>query len=281
MNMLRRIPPVVVAVVICGAPALAQPPAAQPESERVTVAFSDASRPGTLEVELVEGSITVRGEDRKDVAIDARREPEKPSLRQRDGTPLGLRRLTQLGGFEVEEQNNKITIDASNPNRRLNFEIRVPTRTNLKLGTVNSGAIIVEAVQGDLEIENVNGLITLNQIAGSVVATSVNGKVLATLTQLTAQKSMAFTSLNGAVDVALPASTKANLKLRSDNGDVFTDFDIQMRARGASTIEDTRRNGGGRFRLESNSAIYGSINGGGPEIELRTFNGSVFVRKGP
>ena len=39
---------------------------------------------------------------------------------------------------------------------------------------------------------------------------------------------MAFTSLNGIVDVTLPASVKANVKLRSDQGDVFTDFDIQL-----------------------------------------------------
>jgi hypothetical protein len=29
-----------------------------------------------------------------------------------------------------------------------------------------------------------------------------------------------------------------------------------------------------------NRSIYGTVNGGGPEIELRTFNGSVFLRKG-
>jgi hypothetical protein len=27
-------------------------------------------------------------------------------------------------------------------------------------------------------------------------------------------------------------------------------------------------------------AIYGSINGGGPDFEMRTFNGNVYVRKG-
>jgi hypothetical protein len=37
---------------------------------------------------------------------------------------------------------------------------------------------------------------------------------------------------------------------------------------------------GGKYRLEVNRAIYGTVNGGGPEIELRTFNGSVYLRKG-
>ncbi len=44
------------------------------------------------------------------------------------------------------------------------------------------------------------------------------------MTRLNAAKAMAFTSLNGVIDVTLPASTRANLKLRSDMGDVYTDF---------------------------------------------------------
>ena len=44
-----------------------------------------------------------------------------------------------------------------------------------------------------------------------------------------ADKAMAFTSFNGPVDVTLPATIKANLKMRSDQGEIFTDFDVQLR----------------------------------------------------
>ena len=112
---------------------------------------------------------------------------------------------------------------------------------------------------------------------------------------------MAFSSLSGTVDVTLPATTKANLKLRSDNGDVFTDFDVQQtrrRPRAATPSPGSRRfqwtspnttssnvldrNGRDRRRneLDGNTTIYGSINGGGPEIEARSFNGAVFIRRG-
>ena len=33
-------------------------------------------------------------------------------------------------------------------------------------------------------------------------------------------------------------------------------------------------------RIELDSSIYGSVNGGGPEFELRTFNGNIYLRKG-
>jgi DUF4097 and DUF4098 domain-containing protein YvlB len=94
------------------------------------------------------------------------------------------------------------------------------------LSVVDGGAIVVEGVQGDIEVSNINGSVTLTDVAGSVVAHSVTGKVLATLRQVTPEKPMAFTSLNGIVGVTLPASLKANLKLRSDQGDIYTDFDL-------------------------------------------------------
>jgi hypothetical protein len=87
---------------------------------------------------------------------------------------------------------------------------------------------------------------------------------------------MAFLSYNGDVDVTLPATTKANLKLRSDNGEIFTDFDVQVRPAAPQTTRGAR----GGTRIEVNNAISGAINGGGPEFELRTYNGDIFVRRG-
>ena len=90
---------------------------------------------------------------------------------------------------------------------------------------------------------------------------------------------MAFTSLNGTVDVTLPPTTKANLRLRSDRGDVYSDFDVQLAPAAAPVVEESRSSNG-RYRISRNRSIVGTINGGGPEFELRTFNSNVYVRKG-
>ncbi len=116
-------------------------------------------------------------------------------------------------------------------------------------------------------------------MSGAVVAHTVNGRVIATLNRIAADKPMAFTSLNGVVDVTLPPTVKANLKLRTDNGSAFTDFELQMLPQANTpSIEDTRRDRG-RYRIDVNKVIYGSVNGGGPEIEMRTFNGNIYLRK--
>ena len=249
---------------------------AQNDPEHI-VPFSDPSRPGKVEVQLLSGAITVRGEARKDVAIVMRQRPERPSTAL-PAPPAGLRRLQQVAGFEVSEERNEIKIEATSFRRSGSLELRVPQRTNLELNAVNDGTITVENVEGEIEIENVNGPVVLTNVAGSVVANSVNGGVTARLTRVMADKAMAFTSLNGPVDVTLPPTIKATLKMRSDQGDVFTDFDVQLRPAPAEAANAERR--GGKYRVEVNRSIYGAVNGGGPEIELRTFNGSVFLRKG-
>jgi Toastrack DUF4097 len=250
---------------------------ADPAADQVVVPLSDPSRPGLIDVSLVQGSITVRGTNRKDVLVIARPSVDRPSRRS-DADATGLRRIPQTAGFRISEESNRVKISSDNPNRSITFEIEAPARTSLKLSTVNGGEILVENIDGDLDVGNTNGGITLNSVAGSVNAGTTNGNVRATLTHVTAQKAMAFTSLNGTVDVTLPPATKANLRMRSNNGDVYSDFDVQLAA--SAPVVQENRSGNGRYRISRNRSIVGAINGGGPDFELRTFNSNVYVRKG-
>jgi hypothetical protein len=245
--------------------------------DRVAVPLSDASKPALIDVSLVSGSITVRGTNRKDVAVIARSAADRPS-RRNDPDATGMRRIPQSAGFRITEEANRVKVSSEHPNRQINFEIEAPSHSNLKLSTVNGGDVLVENIDGDLDVSNTNGGITLNNVAGAVNAGTTNGSVRATLTRVTAQKEMSFTSLNGAVDVTLPPSTKANLRLRSDRGDVYSDFDVQL-APSTPTVQENR-DSNGRYRVRRNRSIVGAINGGGPEFELRTFNSNVYVRKG-
>jgi hypothetical protein len=300
MRVMRTVLHLLALSVLCaGAVGVAQ---TQQDAQQLTVPFSDPSRPGTLRINLVQGGVTIRGANRKDVLIDAQASEERPGrgrLIVNGGTVIlrgrgrgsgsgsgsgssdnatGLRRLTQGGGFVVEEDNNEVQVTAR-ANRGTDFTIQVPTRTNLKLSTLNDGPIVVENVEGEIEANNQNESVTLTNVAGSVVVNAHNGKVKVIMTRLTTDKAMAFTSFNGDVDVTLPASVKANLKMRSDMGEIFTDFDVQVRPI-TPVAPQSARGRDGRIRIDVNQAIQGSVNGGGPEFELRTFNGNIYVRRG-
>jgi DUF4097 and DUF4098 domain-containing protein YvlB len=239
--------------------------------DSVRIPFSGTGRQRLVKLSTVSGSIHVRGYDGKEVIIDTKGGGRRPD-RQVDG----LRRIDMSPGFTAEEQDNVVTIKADPPHAPSSIDLQVPTDTSLQLSTVNGGEITVEGVEGELDVKNTNGSVKLTRVGGAVVANTSNGAVTAVLDRVTPGRPMSFSSLNGNVDVTLPADVKANVKLRSDNGDVYTDFDIQLGSSGQGT---SGRGSNGKYRVNIDKTISGTINGGGPEMRLTTLNGRIMLRK--
>jgi hypothetical protein len=245
------------------------------DTDRFTVPFSNPSAPKRLQCSLVQGSITVRAHRGSDVIVDSQ---GGAGYWSRKDTPPGMRRLEPgVGGVEVEERDNVIRIGGM-PSRNQRLLLTVPVDTSLKLSTVNNGDILVEGVSGEIDVNNVNGNIQLRDVSGAVVAHTLNGKLVAVLSAVTAGKAMSFSTLNGNVDVTLPADVKANLKLKSDNGDIFTDFEVTLKP--SSTPQSGARDSRGRYRLRTDKTTHAAINGGGPDFSFTTLNGSIYIRKG-
>ena len=80
------------------------------------------------------------------------------------------------------------------------------------------------------------------------------------------------------MDVTLPADLKANLKLMSVHGEIYSDFEIKADA-GGQPITEKSDSPDGRFRVRVDRTIYGTINGGGTEASFSTFNGKILIRK--
>jgi DUF4097 and DUF4098 domain-containing protein YvlB len=94
-----------------------------------------------------------------------------------------------------------------------------------------------------------------------------------------AQKSMAFSSLNGNIDVTFPADLKATVSMRTDNGEVYSDFDIQLQATNPQPAVEDGRGKGGKYVVRVEKTVKGTINGGGQEIQFKNFNGNIYIRK--
>ena len=92
-------------------------------------------------------------------------------------------------------------------------------------------------------------------------------------------KPMSFSSLNGDLDVTLPADIKCNVRLETGQGDIYSDFNIDMvPSQVQQTVEDNRAKGG-KFKVKVEKAMVGRINGGGAEIKFKTFNGDIHIRR--
>src|SRR5262245_11056088 len=106
---------------------------AQDNIDRATIPWSDPSRPGTVRVSMLSGTISVRTHTGKDVIIQARGDVGRN--RRSDTNAEGLTRIDSGGGgFNVEEANNVLTISTL-PLRGNGgtVDIQVPVKTNLTL----------------------------------------------------------------------------------------------------------------------------------------------------
>ncbi|MBG8553864.1 DUF4097 family beta strand repeat-containing protein [Hymenobacter guriensis] len=251
--------------------------AQQTSKEQMTVALSSPGKPGTLHLKLVGGGIKVMGYAGKEVVIEvATRGGRRESAGNENSS--GMRRISQAQGLDVtaQERDNQVYVKTQSWQNPVDFVIKVPRQFSLKLATVQNGDIVVDNVEGELEISNVNGSIRLNDVAGSAVLNTVNGEVIADFKQITAGAPMAFSTINGKVDVTLPARANVSVKLKSDHGDIYSDFDLSVDSNPAKV---TRTAKDGTYRVAQDTWTYGKINSGGPEFMMKTLNGDIYIRR--
>ncbi|NGP88155.1 DUF4097 domain-containing protein [Aliifodinibius halophilus] len=242
--------------------------------EQIAVPLSNPGEPGLLDIGVVRGSITVNGYDGKEVLVAYSGEDDQ----KQEVTQKGLRRISNNGvGFEVTEDNNEVEVSGASPMQSIDFEITVPRNFGLNLSTVNGGEILVNNVNGEMEISNVNGKVTLRNVGGSALINTVNGDIKATFSKVAPNSPMAFSNLNGDIDITFPADVKINAKMKSEWGEVFTDFEMNIQRTDKKNIKSSANDG--VYKVSVNNWIYGAINGGGPEYLFKSMRGDIYIRK--
>jgi DUF4097 and DUF4098 domain-containing protein YvlB len=250
-------------------------------ADKVTVPLSDPSRPVMLKVGLISGSIIVKGAAVKDVTVESRLRATDDEEEKAD-KPRGLKLIPNTStGLTVEEDDNTVSVSTGMRGglRTVDLTIRVPVNCSMHVSTVNDGNIEVENVNGDLEVSCTNGSVKLTGISGSAVANALNEDLTATIVKVNPQKSMSFSSMNGKIDVTLPSDIKANVDMKSEQGDIYSDFDMKVENTTAKQ-EDNPKGTKGKFRISVEHGMRGTINGGGQNIQMTNFNGDIYIRKG-
>jgi hypothetical protein len=265
--------------------------------ERFTIPLSKQGKPFKLNLGFDKGTINVSTYDGNDVVVNAEPEPEKfersepnqnQNINTNSNTNINIHEKPSspnivFGGKHVSgmENNNIITLRQVFPKKPLRVSIKVPrTNATLNLSIVVSGTIIVSDVTGEMELSNANGAIQLKNITGSVVANTVNGNITASFRNIDASAPMAFSTLIGNIDLTFPATAKANLKIKSDNGQIYTDFDV-TEDKGHSDAKPNLQGGQGqaKYKINNKDWVYAQINAGGPEIMVSNMQGNIFIRK--
>ena len=245
----------------------------------------DSSGKRELDVRAMHGSIRVIGADRSDVQLDVLRTvrantDEDLIVADRDVTLDIVDAAPRIEAI-VREKDGGVCGEFWNergPWRRpqyvvtYDFAIEVPRDTRLRLCTIDGRELLVEGTTGAFELDNVNGRITMANVRGSGSARTVNGPIVARFAEQPRDPS-AFRTVNGQVVIGFPAALDADLRMKTFNGGLFTDFDVQSLPQPVAVAE---RRGGG-FVYRANQFTLVRAGRGGPELTFETHNGSVRV----
>lgn len=272
--------------------------------ERLMIALSKPGKAFKLNLSLDKGNIKVLAYDGTGIEIEAEPELNKiekaePNQNRNNNTNsnsninvsetvASVENKTTEGKYiTVAETNNSVSIKPVSPSKALNIVIKVPrTNGSFNLVIVYKGDISMTDITGEIEANSNNGSIVLSNIAGSAVAASLTGNIFATFKSVNEKSPMAFSSLVGKIDITFPASIKTNLKLRTDYGQLFTDFDMvadnskpdeKPELKPNPKASDPKQT---KFTLNNTGWIYGKINLGGPEIMMKNMQGNIYIRKG-
>jgi DUF4097 and DUF4098 domain-containing protein YvlB len=245
-------------------------------SNEFTVPLGDPGKKGKLKAQINFGSISVKGTARKDILVKYTA-PNNEDQDKKTSTKDGMRRIGGGGmDLEVSVSGNTVKVGSDSWNNKLNLEIEIPSNMDLEVKTYNDGDLMITNVQGELELTNYNGEITGLNISGSVVATTYNGDIKVTFDKVTEATPMSYSTYNGNIDLTFPGTLKATLKMKTEQGDIYSNFDVDFKSTGPVQKSDTKS---GVYKVVVDEWKRGDVNGGGPEITMKNYNGDIYVRR--
>lgn len=253
------------------------------EEIRKVLQFPGGAASRQIIVDNINGSIDVVGYDGSEVLLVAHRTSYGNSTE-------GLRKSKEKITLDIKEEPGKIILYVNTPwrcddhsvsyRRRddfgfdadFDFELKVPSKTDFSLRTVNKGSITVANLSGAFEVSNVNGGIEMSGISGDGLVTTVNGEVAVSFRRNPVSR-CGFRTVNGSIEVQFPDDLSADLKLKTFNGEVYSDFDVTGLPRKATGPERIGR----RTVYRGDEFFAVRAGGGGPEMLFDTLNGDIRI----
>lgn len=122
----------------------------------------------------------------------------------------------------------------------------------------SGGSITIDAVGGEVKVSTSGGSIRIDEVKGAVEVSTSGGSITATIIGQPERDSSLETS-GGSVTVYLADNIRANVDARSSGGGVSSELPITIQGR------------------MDRQALRGTINGGGPELYIRSSGGPIRI----
>jgi hypothetical protein len=209
---------------------------------------------GRLSLGNVNGSVRLSVWDRPEVKLEAVKsarskkdlERTRIEIKSKPGWLAVRTRHSESKGWWPWRSSNSSSVD---------YTLTVPQSVRLEdISNVN-GSIELEGVRGQVKASTVNGPLRANGLASSAELSSVNGAVKAAFVSLAQVRSVSASTVNGTVELDLPAGANADLSASTVNGSISGDVSVKKNWPIGAEVKTRLGEGGTRINLST-------VNGG-------------------
>ena len=192
-----------------------------------------------------------------------------------DERSKGLTAIGSLGlednsgiGLSIVESDNSVKVDQISRNNDSRYVIQVPKNVKVvyEHNGVHGSKVKIRDLGNELELSTNHSGIRLENVSGPLTINTVHGDIEASFTTLNQTAPSSIVSVHGHIDISLPSATKADIRMDTNWGEIFTDMDIDF-------------DKSGDMRKVSSQSIRGKLNSGGVSLHLSSTHDNIYLRK--
>ena len=192
----------------------------------------DLSNPGKTTLVINEvNQVSVEAHDGDNIEISASNKRGNTE-RSKGLTALNARGKDNTGiGLNVTQEGDVVTVFQASKRGQGRYTLKVPRNIAVQIehkGNWEGGKIEVMGLTGELEISGRYNSVYMEDVSGPALVSTVYGKVEASFSELSQTGPTSLVSIYGIVDVALPANTKADVRIKTPYGEAFSDMDMEF-----------------------------------------------------
>lgn len=233
---------------------------------KVTV---DNTKQGQLTLDDFPGDLPIEGYSGNDIVITADAGDFDNPERAKGLKPVYSAGTDNTGmALFMEKNGNNVSFRCLLPiTKDARYHIKVPENLALKIHQECSrgGSTTIQNMKNEVDYDGCSD-VNLKNVTGPLVISTINGGVNVVFSEISKDKPISIASVNGEVDVTIPAKAAVNLEMSNVNGNMYSDFEFPQDSK------SMRRVGG--------NSIRAALNGGGTDMRLNGVNGNVYLRKG-
>jgi len=181
---------------------------------------------------------------------------------------LGLVDNTGLG-LSIEKDGDANIVRQVSQTKSREYIIQVPKGVTVvyEHSSPYGRKVVFRDFLGEIESTTNHSGVRLENVTGPISISTVHGNIDGSFTNVNQVNPISIVSSHGDIDLSLPVNTKANLKIETSWGEIYSDLDIKIEQKDGSMK---------RYR---GNKVAGTLNGGGVDFQIKSTHGTIYLRK--